>query len=278
MIRLGLALLATLVLVPAAGAADRAVTMPGTFFSPARTVAVVGDTVTWTNQDFTKNHTVTFFDGSLDSGPLPRGGTATRAFPAVGSYAYHCTIHPTMQGRVDVFDLWLTGPRQPVAYGRRAVLTALAPGGTAQVNLEKRQADGSFLPFGSPQAPGAGGSASFVFPATLPGAFRATTASGTASRTVKLAVRARVALSARKTGAHAFRLKASVKPVLKRAQVALQRKVGSSWKTIARSRLDAHSAARFSIVSAKSQRFRVVMTHGAAGFSPGKSRSLRVGG
>jgi len=276
MIRFALALLGTLVVVPAAAAADRAVTMPGTFFSPDRTAAVVGDTVTWTNQDYTKNHTVTFFDGTFDSGPLARSQTATRAFPAAGSYAYHCTIHQTMQGRVDVFDLWLTGPPQPVAYGRRAVLNALAPGGTAQVSLERRQGDGSFLPVAS-QAPGADGSVSFAFPATLPRVFRAT-ASGTTSRTVNLAVRARVALSARKTGAHAFRLQVSVEPVLEKARVALQRKVRSSWKTIARSNLNARSAARFSIQSKSSQRFRVVMTRDAGGFSKGKSRSLRVGG
>jgi hypothetical protein len=44
MIKLAPALLGTLaaVLVPAAGAADRRVTMPATFFNPARTIAVVG--------------------------------------------------------------------------------------------------------------------------------------------------------------------------------------------------------------------------------------------
>lgn len=276
MIRFALAFLGALVVAPAVGAANRAVTMPGTFFSPARTIAVVGDTVTWTNQDYTKSHTVTFFDGMFDSGPLVRSQSAVRTFPAAGQYAYHCTIHPTMKGRVDVYDLWLTAPAQPVAYGQKAVLKALAPGGTAQVSLERRQGDGSFLSIAS-QAPGADGSVSFAFPATLPGVFRAT-ASGTTSRTVNLAVRARVALSARKTGAQAFRLQVSVKPVLEKAPVALQRKVRSSWKTIARSKLNARSAARFSIQSKRSQLFRVVMTRGAGGFSVGKSRSLRVGG
>jgi len=276
MIRFALTLLATLVVVPAAGAADRAVSMPGTFFSPARTVAVVGDTVTWTNLDYTKNHTVTFLDGTFDSGQIARSQTAARAFPAAGQYDYHCTIHRTMQGRVVVHDLWLTRPPQPVAYGGRAVLKALAPGGTAQVSLERRQGDGSFLPVAS-QAPGADGWVSFAFPATLPGVFQAT-ASGTTSGPVNLAVRALVALSARKTGVHAFRLQVSVKPVLGKAPVALQRKVGSSWKTIARSKLDAHSAARFSIESKRAQLFRAVMTRGAGGFSVGTSRSLRVGG
>jgi hypothetical protein len=233
--------------------------------------------VTWTNQDFTRNHTVTFFDGLFDSGELSRSQTATRAFPAVGSYPYRCTIHPTMQGRVSVFDLWLGGPPQPVAYGRVGVLKALAPGGTAQVTLERRQGDGSFLPVGSPQVPRADGSVRFVLPVPLPGVYRAT-GSGPPSGLVKLAVRARVALSARKTGVQTFRLRVSAKPVLNRAPVALQRKVRSSWKTIARKKLDARSSARFSVESKTPQRFRVVMIRNAGGYSIGTSRSLRVGG
>jgi plastocyanin len=275
--RLALIVLAALVAVPAAGAADRKVTMPGTFFSPARTIAVVGDTVTWTNLDFSNNHTVTFLDGSFDSGPLPRGMAVTRGFPTAGSFAYHCTIHPTMHGTVNVFVLWLTGPAQPVAYGRTAVLRGLAPDGTAQVSLERRQADGSFLPVAS-RAPGAGGSVSFAIPATLPGVFRATTAAGAISPLVNVAVRARVTLTARKIRAHTFRFRASAKPVLANAPVALQRKSGARWKTIARKKFNASSVARFSIASATPRRFRVVMTHGFAGFSAGNSRSLKVGG
>jgi len=277
MIRFALALLGTLVVVPAAGAADRRVTMPATFFSPARAIAVVGDTVTWANLDFTKNHTVNFADGMFYSGELSRNQTATRAFPAVGSYLYRCTLHPTMQGRVAVFDLWLGGPPQPVPFGRTAVLKALAPGGTAQVTLERRQGNGSFLNVGSPQVPRADGSVSFVLPAALPGDYRAT-GSGPPSGLVKLAVRARVALSVRKTGVQTFRFRASVKPVLDKAPVALQRKVRFSWKTIAKKKLDVRSSARFAIESKTPQRFRVVMTRNAGGFSKGTSRSLRVGG
>lgn len=278
MIKLALALLGTLVVVPAAGAADRRVTMPATFFSPARAVAVVGDTVTWTNLDYTKNHTVLFEDGMFFSGPLARNQTATRAFPAVGPFPYRCTIHLTMRGRVDVFDLWLGAPARPVVFGRTAVLSGLAAAGTTEVALARQQSDGTFVQVAT-QAPAANGSVKFAFKALEPGVYQAT-GSGRASRLVPLAVVAQVGISARRLGGDIFRVNVTAKPVLEVAPVALQRyvKARASWKTVARKRLNRFSSARFQVEAVQSQRFRVVMTRSADGFKPGKSRSIRIGG
>ena len=41
-------------------------------------------------------------DGSFASGTLAETGTFTRAFPATGTFAYHCAIHPSMTGEVVV--------------------------------------------------------------------------------------------------------------------------------------------------------------------------------
>ncbi len=63
-----------------------------------------GTTVTWTNQD-PASHTVTADDGSFDSGlatPLKQGATFSHTFTEAGTFAFHCQIHPSMQGTVTV--------------------------------------------------------------------------------------------------------------------------------------------------------------------------------
>jgi YVTN family beta-propeller protein len=70
------------------------------FATPALTVKV-GQTVTWTNMD-TINHTVTADQGAWDSGPIAPGKTFSFTFTQAGSFGYHCSIHPFMQGMVMV--------------------------------------------------------------------------------------------------------------------------------------------------------------------------------
>jgi plastocyanin len=69
-------------------------------FAPATLTVAVGDTVTWTNQDFT-THTVTGFP-ELSSGFMGPSATYQHAFGTVGTFDYHCEIHPNMLGRVVV--------------------------------------------------------------------------------------------------------------------------------------------------------------------------------
>jgi plastocyanin len=47
-------------------------------------------------------HAVVLDDGSYDSGPLEGLATATFTFLETGTYAYHCSIHPSMTGTVVV--------------------------------------------------------------------------------------------------------------------------------------------------------------------------------
>ena len=71
-------------------------------FSPGtiRVVIGVNNTVTWTNHDPVA-HTVTA-DGSSFNDTLSAGATYTHTFTAVGTFAYHCTIHTYMKGTVVV--------------------------------------------------------------------------------------------------------------------------------------------------------------------------------
>jgi plastocyanin len=96
-----LALLAAALLAPAASAADHDVTIAGAAFEPETVTVVVGDSITWSNDDGV-SHSATADDGSFDSGTLAPGDTAAVVFGSTGSFAYHCEIHPTMTGYVVV--------------------------------------------------------------------------------------------------------------------------------------------------------------------------------
>ncbi len=76
-------------------------------YDPATTTVEAGTTVTWTNEDATA-HTVTA--GSEDA-PEPdrfdeevteQGQTIEVTFDEPGTQAYYCTIHPFMQGTIEV--------------------------------------------------------------------------------------------------------------------------------------------------------------------------------
>jgi plastocyanin len=70
-------------------------------FSPANLTVAVGSTVKWTNND-AMAHTVTSDNGSFDSGNIAAGASYSRMFSTVGTFSYHCTIHPGMTGTITV--------------------------------------------------------------------------------------------------------------------------------------------------------------------------------
>lgn len=68
-------------------------------FVPTTLTVKRGTEVTWTNSD-TTDHTVT--GAGFDSGLLRPGATFARRVDTVGSFDYRCTVHPTMQGTINV--------------------------------------------------------------------------------------------------------------------------------------------------------------------------------
>ena len=72
-------------------------------FSPTSIKVKVGTKVTWTNQD-SVHHTVT--EDSDSSGPksdvFGMNQTYSYTYKTVGSFSYHCAIHPEMHGQVIV--------------------------------------------------------------------------------------------------------------------------------------------------------------------------------
>lgn len=85
--------------VPAAGPPDNEVYMRGIAFVPEQITIHVGETVTWTNQDFAR-HTVTSgrpddddFGTVFRSRLLSRGQSFSFAFNVPGDYEYFCEPH-----------------------------------------------------------------------------------------------------------------------------------------------------------------------------------------
>lgn len=72
-----------------------------TSFVPSTITVKKGTAVTWTNRDIV-NHTVT--GSGWKSGTLAPDQSYTRTFNTVGSFDYTCTLHPTMQGTVNVVN------------------------------------------------------------------------------------------------------------------------------------------------------------------------------
>jgi plastocyanin len=87
----------------AAHAAARAgtVSVMNMMFMPGTVSTTLGGPVTWTNQD-SLAHTVTSDQGLWNSGTKLPGATYTRTFTSAGTFAYHCSIHPEMHGKVSV--------------------------------------------------------------------------------------------------------------------------------------------------------------------------------
>jgi plastocyanin len=80
------------------------VDISGSAFNPAAITVTAGTVVTWTNFDAFE-HTATGDPGSLDpwdSGTLAPNGIFTRTFNLLGTYTYHCAIHPGMRGTVAI--------------------------------------------------------------------------------------------------------------------------------------------------------------------------------
>jgi plastocyanin len=72
-------------------------------YSPDPVRVEAGGKVIWQNMD-SAPHTATADDGSFDTGPLEEGKLKSETFKEPGTYAYHCEIHPSMHGTVEVVE------------------------------------------------------------------------------------------------------------------------------------------------------------------------------
>jgi plastocyanin len=70
-------------------------------FSPTPLQVKAGQTITVVNDD-TVSHTFTADGGGFDSGTIAAGASATVTVAGTGSVGYHCNIHTTMKGSLQV--------------------------------------------------------------------------------------------------------------------------------------------------------------------------------
>ena len=81
--------------------AEASVELANFAMNPDEVTIKKGGKVTWTNKDSVE-HTVTADKGEFDSGQLSEGQTFSRTFDTAGTFAYHCTPHPSMTGTIVV--------------------------------------------------------------------------------------------------------------------------------------------------------------------------------
>jgi plastocyanin len=117
------------------------VTIVSRAYQPPALTIEAGQTVTWTNRGFTP-HTVTAVGGEFDSGRLNVGETFKVTFSTPGTFAYACTIHPSMKGTVTV-----------LAPGAAPSPGPLGPAQSVSVHLAKARGAGGQLTLVHVQAP-----------------------------------------------------------------------------------------------------------------------------
>jgi plastocyanin len=68
-------------------------------FDPQTKTVAKGTTVTWTNNDSVPHQ---IKSASFNSGILAQGQSYSFTFNGIGSFAYSCSIHPSMTGTIIV--------------------------------------------------------------------------------------------------------------------------------------------------------------------------------
>jgi len=141
----GAAAIAALLLVPVAVSAPSSeVNIEFSDYRPSQLDVLPGETVSWTNVS-QRTHTVTSYAGLFDSGEVPGGGRFAFQFNEVGTYNYHCTIHPSIVGEVDVRRVILNSlPTAAVPVGTRVDVDGRAADPTQPVMIQRRVDGASF--------------------------------------------------------------------------------------------------------------------------------------
>jgi plastocyanin len=128
-VRLGGVIIGAILALGVAGqvlAADASVAIQGFAFDPATVTVSAGDSVTWTNSDGV-GHTATANGGTFDTGTIGTGGSRSVTFAKAGTFAYHCSIHPTMTGTIVVRAAGGPGSTTPPTDTDRAGPTPIVP-------------------------------------------------------------------------------------------------------------------------------------------------------
>jgi plastocyanin len=104
---LALTLAATVILKPVPAKSEEAkastieVRVDNFTFAPETLTVAVNSTVTWINKDDVP-HVIASNDGLFKSKALDTDDQYSYAFTQPGTYAYYCSVHPKMMGKIVV--------------------------------------------------------------------------------------------------------------------------------------------------------------------------------
>jgi plastocyanin len=232
---LAAALAAVLAVAPAVGAPKREeVAVQFSAYGPSQLDVLPGTTVLWSNVS-ERTHTVTSDTGLFDSGHFGPGARFQFTFNTPGVYHYHCTIHTSIRGEVDVRRVILGElPTAAVPVGNRVEFDGRAGDPTRSIRIEQRMQGSTFKTIATVM-PDRSGTWRVEIPAQQTGDYRA--ASGRdVSEVRRLLVNARkVAIAPTRTG-----VSVSVTPSAPYAQVLVEvyRRERFGWWPVRRARLD----------------------------------------
>jgi len=81
---------------------SNSITIADFSFAPACTTVPLNTVVTWTNNGPTAHTTTSDVAGQWDSGQMAATNTYPHTFNSAGTFAYHCTNHPSMMATIVV--------------------------------------------------------------------------------------------------------------------------------------------------------------------------------
>jgi plastocyanin len=234
---------------PPARAATQAVGIQFAAFGPSTVDALPGDTIAWQNVS-PREHTVLSDGGVFASGVLAPGDRFSFVAASAGAFPYHCTIHPSMTGEIDVRHVILGPlPTAALAPGDKVELSGRSDAPSQPVRIER---DGALVASATPTADGDWRA---TVRATRTADYRADTSAG-ASQTRRLLVNRRVVhLRATRNG-----VAVRVTPSDPGGRILLQfhSRAHFGWWPLARKRLDFLSEARFRVPAGRRVRARLV--------------------
>jgi plastocyanin len=256
----GILVVAALVLVGPAGSATKRkpkaeeVAVQFSAYGPSQLDVVPGETVSWANVS-QRTHTVTSDTGLFDSGHLGPGGRFKFVFNQPGTYRYHCTIHSSIVGEVDVRRVILGQlPTAAVPMGARVEFAGVTADASRLVRIERRVTGSRFTKIAVVKA-AADGAWRAEIRAESTGDYRAAVGSDTSEvRRMIVGVR-KVELRPTHTG-----LDVSVTPSAPYAPVLVEEYLRErfGWWPVARTRLDYVSEAEIRL-RRRPARVRVVL-------------------
>ena len=144
----GVVLVLALVVVAHAGSATKPkseeVAVQFSAYGPSQLDVLPGETVSWSNVS-QRTHTVTSDSGLFDSGHLGPGQRFKFVFNQPGIYQYHCTIHSSITGEIDVRHVILGElPTAAVPLGDHVEFTGRTADPAKPVRIERRVAGSRF--------------------------------------------------------------------------------------------------------------------------------------